>query len=346
MGELYMINPVMALFVALVVFVGAYLLFWPDKGLIARLRWSKENKKRVLMEDALKHIYGCEEDNITCTFHSLSSVMSKETQQINPILKRLESLRLLKISGQGFQLTPEGRNYALRIVRVHRLWERYLAEETGVPETAWHEEAEKKEHLFSEEDANRISRQLGYPRYDPHGDPIPTANGDLPPQKGRSINEYSSGDIVQVLQIEDEPPAIYAEIIKIGIHLGVLIEILKRSNESIHILVEGKVHTLSEIMSKNIFVQTAPEEQKVEESPLFLSSLKEGEEAEVIGISRACRGQQRRRLMDLGVVPGTTISMAMTSAGGDPKAYNIRGAMIALREDQADFIHVKPINDN
>jgi DtxR family Mn-dependent transcriptional regulator len=337
-----MVDPLMALLMAGAVCIAAYLMFWPDKGLIAKLRWSKDNKKRVLMEDALKHIYNCEEDNITCTFHSLSSEMFKETHEINPILNRLESLGLLTISGQGFQLTKEGRNYALRIVRVHRLWERYLAEETGVPETAWHEQAEIKEHIFTEEDANRISRQLGYPRYDPHGDPIPTASGDLPPHKGRPINDFSNGDIIQVIQIEDEPPAVYAEIIEKGIHLGVLIEILKKSKSSIHILVEGKVQTLSSLLTHNIFVQTAPEEQKIEEPLKFLSSLKTGEEAEVIGISRACRGPQRRRLMDLGIVPGTSISMAMTSAGGDPKAYYIRGAMIALREDQADFIHIQP----
>ena len=340
-----MVNPIMALFIAVLVFVGAYLLFWPEKGLIARLRWSKDNRRRILMEDALKNIYNCEEDNITCTYHSLSSVMSIETQQINPILKRLESLRLLTISGQGFQLTTEGRNYALRIVRVHRLWERYLAEETGVPETDWHEQAEIKEHLFTEEEANKISKQLGYPRYDPHGDPIPTASGDLPPHRGRAIRDFSNGDTVQVIQIEDEPPAIYAEIIEMGIHLGIYIEILKKSRKNLHILVEGKVHSLTEAMTKNIFVEIASEEKKVEDTPKFLSSLELGEEVEVVEISRACRGPQRRRLMDLGIVPGTLISLAMTSAGGDPRAYYVRGAMIALRDDQAEFIHVKPINN-
>ena len=84
-------------------------------------------------------------------------------------------------------------------------------------------------------------------------------------------------------------------------------------------------------------------ERKIEEPPQYLSSLRMGEAGEVLGISRACRGAQRRRLMDLGIVPGTVISMAMTSAGGDPKAYNIRGAMIALREDQADFVYIQSL---
>ncbi|MEE9118133.1 MAG: metal-dependent transcriptional regulator [Calditrichia bacterium] len=338
-----MIDPVMALLTAGAVCLGAFLMFWPEKGLIPRLRWSKYTGKRALMEDALKHLYNCEEENVTCTFHSLAGALLKEPNQITPIITRLESLGLLTISGQGFQLTSEGKNYALRILRVHRLWERYLAEETGVPETAWHDQAEIKEHIFTEEDANRISRQLGYPRYDPHGDPIPTASGDLPPQRGRLLNEFSERDIVQVIHIEDEPSAVYAEIIEKGIYLGVQIEISKKLKNSIHILVSGKVQTLPVLLSGNITAQPAPEEQKIEEPLQSLSSLKTGEEAEVAGISRACRGAQRRRLMDLGIVPGTVVSMVLTSAGGDPKAYNIRGAMIALRADQADFIHIQPL---
>jgi DtxR family Mn-dependent transcriptional regulator len=338
-----MVDPIMALLIAGAVCLGAYFIFWPEKGVIARMRWSKKTVKRVLMEDALKHIYNCEEENITCTFHSLASSLTREESQLNPIIKRLESLGLLAISGQGFQLTTQGRTYALRIVRTHRLWERYLAEETSVPETAWHEQAERKEHTFTEEDANRISRQLGYPRYDPHGDPIPTASGDLPPQRGRQLNDFSEGDIVQVIKIEDKPPAAYAEIIDKGIFLDVQIEILKKVHNSIHLLVTGKAQTLPVFLTKNITAQTAAEELKIVEPPQSLSSLKTGEEGEVLGISRACRGAQRRRLMDLGIVPGTLISMAMASAGGDPKAYNIRGAMIALREDQADFIHIQPL---
>ena len=338
-----MIDPLMALLIASAIVLVVIMMFWPEKGLAARLRDSKNTSIRVLMEDALKHIYNCEEDNVTCTFHSLSSILTKDENQLNPIIKRLESLGLLTVSGQGFELTSQGRNYALRIVRVHRLWERYLAEETSVPETAWHKEAEKKEHIFTEDDANRISRQLGYPRYDPHGDPIPTASGDLPPQRGKLLHDFSEGDILQVVQIEDEPPAVYAKIIAKGIHLDVQIEILKKMKNIIHVLVDGKVQTLTELLTNNITAQIAKEAKKIEEPHQFLSSLKTGEQAEVLGISRACRGAQRRRLMDLGIIPGTVISMAMASAGGDPKAYNIRGAMIALREEQAEFIYIQPL---
>lgn len=337
-----MSDPLINLFIAAISTVFIFLIFWPERGLIAMFRSSGQAAKRVLMEDALKYIYNCEQEKQTCTVDVLAEALLKDTNQIQSVISGLENMELLVIDSPGFKLTPEGRKYALRIIRIHRLWERYLAEETGIPEKNWHEEAEKKEHTFTEEEINAINRQLGYPLYDPHGDPIPTPAGDLPPKKGGLITEFDIGDIVQVIQIEDKPPAVYAEIIEMGIHLGVEIEILKKTKIGIHVLVRGVVQTLSSGHTVHIKVVPTTEKQMLEEPPQALSVLKSGEKAEVIGISRACRGTQRRRLMDLGVVPGTVITMEMISAGGDPKAYNIRGATIALRDDQARFINIQP----
>jgi DtxR family Mn-dependent transcriptional regulator len=72
-----------------------------------------------------------------------------------------------------------------------------------------------------------------------------------------------------------------------------------------------------------------------------LADLEIGEQGEVVGISYLCRGIQRRRIMDLGVTPGTVISAEIRSAGGDPTGYGIRGAVIALRKNQAELIQVK-----
>ena len=339
-----MVNPGLALLVALLIALSAALVFWPDKGLLARRKRTKESGKRVLMEDALKFIYDTETRNITCNIDSLSRALQRSNQDVVAIITRLRSLGLL-LSGDGFKLTTEGKDYALRILRIHRLWERYLAEETGVPETEWHRKAEIQEHKMTVEEANDLSRHLGYPRYDPHGDPIPTRSGDLPPERGRSLDEYLQADIIRVVHIEDEPPELYDEIVSRGIYLENHIEILKKLKNSMHILTNGQSQTLTIRMAKNITAVQAQEDPQIEEPYQPLSSLASGEKAEVIKISKACRGTQRRRLMDLGIVPGTIISMEMVSAGGDPTAYNIRGAVIALREDQAQLINVKPLKE-
>ncbi len=86
---------------------------------------------------------------------------------------------LIASSNGDFVLTPAGQESALHIIRAHRLWERYLADETGFSEAEWHAQAEFLEHELEPSDVNALSAQLGNPLHDPHGDPIPTAGGDL-----------------------------------------------------------------------------------------------------------------------------------------------------------------------
>ena len=338
-----MVSPATALLLGVAGILLFLLIFWPNKGLYAWFRNLKGSDKKEIMEDALKYIYNCERMNLTCTMHDLGQNLRTDTSHVQQLLKRLDEMDLIVQQDQGLRLTPEGKAYSLRIIRIHRLWERYLAEETGVPETDWHAEAEKMEHKFSEEEINAISRQLGYPRYDPHGDPIPTRSGDLPPQTGRPLSGFAEGDIVQVIHVEDEPPEIYAEIINKGIHLGTQMEILKKTENNTHVLIKEMVQTLLPRHVSNITGILSHEKKETEESVQPLFSLKQGQSAEVAGISRACRGTQRRRLMDLGIVPGTIISLSMVSLGGDPRAYQIRGATIALRNDQAQFVQIKNI---
>lgn len=77
-----------------------------------------------------------------------------------------------------------------------------------------------------------------------------------------------------------------------------------------------------------------------QDEPPCLSDLRPGERGHVISIDQACQGTERRRMMDLGIVPGTLIAVEMTSPGGDPTAYRVRGALIALRQEQARCIRI------
>lgn len=333
-------DPLLSLIIAVVLLTIGTAIFWPGWGLSAQIRKNSRTGSRILMEDALKHVYECEENNETCTYKSLAGSLSLEAEKVAVLLTRLENMSLITLDTSGFKLTQEGRDYALRIIRVHRLYERYLAEETGVPETAWHSEADKKEHQISVEQANELSRQLGYPRYDPHGDPIPTKTGDLPPQKGRLLTSLDIGDTGQVVHVEDEPRNIYSELVNRGITLGVQIKVLARTPEVIEVLLDGKKMKLSLLVAGNVTIGPLLDE-KTQKMPLeSLSVIKPGESAEVIGISRSCRGTQRRRLMDLGIIPGTVITSELESMSRDPVGYKIRGAVIALRKEQAELIYV------
>jgi DtxR family Mn-dependent transcriptional regulator len=104
---------------------------------------------------------------------------------------------------------------------------------------------------------------------------------------------------------------------------------------------DGDEQLLAPVVAGNVTVirETAPAEEVVEADPL--SGLEVGEAATVVGISRACQGPQRRRLLDLGLVPGTRVVAEMASPSGEPKAYRIRGALIALRSEQAGMVRVE-----
>jgi len=338
-----MTDPLLALTFAVMAFLIIGLLFWLVQGYMARGRKARKSRSKILMEEALKYLFDCEQQGKICTTRILANALNITAEQSEQVILRLADLGLVRTAEGSVLLNEEGRSYALRIIRIHRLWERYLAEETGIPEQKWHAEAEIQEHRLSIEEANELSRQMGYPRYDPHGDPIPTRSGDLPAEMGRALSEFSKGDIIRVLHIEDEPADIYTEIISKGITLDSRLEILKKTEHTLHVLTNGVAHSFSLNQAANISGVLSGAKTEVEEKYPPLSILKSGEEGEVIRISRFCRGSQRRRLMDLGIVPGTVITMELASVSGDPKAYKIRGAVIALRKEQADLIDIKPL---
>lgn len=338
-------SPLLSLIIAVASLAAGAVFFWPDTGLFWKWRRGLRSTERVLIEDALKHLYDQEYKEMPSTLQSVAGALSISSDQAARLLYRLSAMGLVVHPGEGFELTSEGRSYALRMIRVHRLWERYLADETGVQATEWHLKAEKLEHRVSEAEEEALAASLGYPSFDPHGDPIPTAAGSLPPRKGQPLTVMPEGELAQVIHIEDEPRAIYTQLLAHGLQPGVKIRILEKEPERIHFIADGEEGVLAPMVAANVSVVPLPKEQKMEGPFDSLATLKVGGKAEVIGISNTCRGLQRRRLMDLGMVPGTVVSADMRSWSGDPTAYTIRGATIALRRNQAAMIHIRRLQE-
>jgi len=336
-----MINPLTALLMASGLLLAGFLLFRPGKGVFWYWRRAFQNTGRILIENALKYLYNCEYQQHSCTLQSLSGGLAIGSAKAIRLLSKLEKLGLVLLRGSFIQLTNEGRSYALRIIRIHRVWERYLADETGIPSREWHSEAERQEHRISAGEANRLAAKMGNPLYDPHGDPIPTTLGELPPSEGVAMTELKKGQTAEVIHIEDEPEAIYAQLVAQGFDLGMQIHILDATPVRIRFSLNGQEQSLAPVFASNVTVLPLKTE-KPEDGPFpTLSNLEPGEAGRVMGISRSCRGLQRRRLMDLGVIQGTEIKSVMDSAAGDPTAYEIRGATIALRKHQADLIFIE-----
>jgi DtxR family Mn-dependent transcriptional regulator len=300
--------------------------------------------RRIRREDALKHIQQCEASGHLLTVQSPAGALGVSANEAAEILAELQSGRLLQLERGAIRLTTEGRRLAIQVLRAHRLWERYLADQTGYPEVEWHGRAEAHEHRLSPAEADKLAAQLGHPTHDPHGDPIPTAEGELPQQAGVPVTAASLDQPLRIVHVEDEPEAVYAQLVAEGLHPGMEVHITEISPQRVCLWADGDEHVLAPMVAANLSViplpQAAREEKSVGEP---LSSLKPGEEGKVLLLSRQCRGQERRRLLDLGVLPGTVIRAEMQSPNGDPTAYRIRDALIALRAEQAEVIRVQRV---
>lgn len=339
MGE-----PLINLLVGLAVVAILVYLAWPRRGLLARIRQARHASRRAVSENILKTILKVETEGRTVTLEELAGATETSRDRITEILQEMENASLLTLENGVPSLRPEGRDAALHIVRAHRIWERHLADQTGVEEEYWHAEAEEAEHRLSPEQVRDLSTQLGNPTVDPHGDPIPPEGADLRPIEGVAITALESGDQARIVHLEDEPPAVYAQLVAEGLTPGMVVHVVEKSSGRVHFWADGNEVVLAPIVAANVTVRTLEKEVDIEPaSSLSLRDIEPGRRAVVASISRSCRGPMRRRLLDLGVVPGTTISVERSAPGGDPVAYRIRGATIALRESQASQIRVEAV---
>ena len=298
-------------------------------------------KERVEIEDALKHIHECEYRKTRPTPESLAGTLSIHLDESVKLLEKLHSANLIQWQSGSYQLTKKGRTYARHVIRAHRLYETHLALETGLGEARWHDEAERREHKMSAEEIEDLAQRLGDPRYDPHGDPIPTPSGELPPQAGVSLMECGPKWEGRIVLIEDEPTSVYSELVALGLAVGMRVRMIERSDHFITVNVEGRTLELSAALALNLTAVSMPSGEVFDDSVMRLADLCIGERAAVVGLSPACRGSERSRLLDLGLVPGSDIECDMVAPSGNPVAYIVRGASVALRRSQADRILIK-----
>ena len=334
--------------ITLLIGLGFIILFlWflmPKRGGLALITKLVRNNKRALLEDALKFIFDCEYNRIKCGINSIAGHLNISMDKAGRLIDRLISLELVVMNDQAIALTDAGRSYALRIVRIHRVWERYLSEQTSIAPADWHYEADRIEHLVTEEETEKLAAQMGNPVFDPHGDPIPTAEGELPRSRGVSLSAMQEGEMGRIIHLEDEPRSIYEQLVVLGLYPGMQVYVTDVTDQKITFVAEGDECVLTPLFASYITIEKISAEVVQSPKHELLSSLKVGEKGQVMGISPNCRGQQRRRLMDLGIVPGSPISVVMKSASGDPVGYRVMGTTIGIRKQQADQVFINREN--
>lgn len=340
-------NPAALLLIGTVILGIMAVFFWPEKGLLTRWQQTRQMTDRARREDALKHIYKCQQKGHRPTVESVAGALHISLYEATELLAQMQAGQLLNFLSDDITLTPDGLESALHIIRAHRLWERYLAEKTGFSEAEWHSRAEWQEHNLTPAAVSALAARLGHPTHDPHGDPIPTAQGEFVYHGGKPLNELPANSPARIVHLEDEPEAVYAQLVAEGLYPGQTVRLIEATPTRIRFWANGDEHLLAPIVARNISVVPLPTEAEEEtavdhkRSGSRLSELPLGETAEVVRISANCRGVERRRFMDLGILPGTAVTAEIRSPSGEPTAYRIRGALIALRPNQANHIYVK-----
>lgn len=214
------------------------------------------------MEDYLKTIYRLAEDGQRITTQAIAERLEVAAPSVTGMIKRLAELKLVDHQRyRSVQLTPAGRKAALEVVRHHRLLELYLAEALGYSWDEVHDEAERLEHTISEEFEARIDAALGYPTTDPHGDPIPSLAGTVPPIPTDRLSALPVGESATVSRVADDDPDKLRYLGSIGLYPDAQIELLERLPFSgpLRLLVNDEEHFLGAELANSIHIYRTDE---------------------------------------------------------------------------------------
>jgi len=326
------------LLAALVIFT-----FVPRIGFLAIYRDWLSTREREQLEDALKHLLDREQQGRHASPESLGGTLDLQRAKVTSLIESMEAQGLVESHGSVLHLTSEGERWAMHVVRAHRLWERYLADEARMPLNKIHDVAQKREHSLTEAQLNELEAALGHPTKDPHGDPIPTREGKINKTDGTPITAWDADHPARIVHLEDEPALAYQQILAAGLRLGQDIRILEKTPNR-YILSDGEnEYRLAPAVAANVHVAGLPESEMLKREAISLSELADEQQAEIVTLDDAVQGFTRRRFLDLGLTPGTRIYPELGNFFGDPRAYRVRGTLIALRKDQAAQIWVKPV---
>jgi DtxR family Mn-dependent transcriptional regulator len=181
-------------------------------------------------ENYLKTIYSLsKQSDDKVSVKSISDVLNNNPASVIDMLKKLTNKKLIHYDKfKGAKLTEKGLKIALFIVRKHRLWEVFLQEKLGYKWDEIHEIAEQMEHIKHEDLVERLDKFLGFPEYDPHGDPIPKSNGQLPDTVKKLLSEIEVGKTCRVAAVKDTSTIFLQYLLQLSVSIGTKIKVIDK----------------------------------------------------------------------------------------------------------------------
>lgn len=191
--------------------------------------------------------------------NEVAARLSVSAASVTNMFVRLQEMGLVEYERyRGASLTGRGREEALRLVRRHRLIETFLLEHLGYSWREVHEEAERLEHAVSDGFTERLAEYLGHPAYDPHGDPIPAADGTLEPDDSFPLGEARTGAEVRIFKVGDESGNALDYLGERGLVPGRLLRVREARDPEGTVTVEdedGRTHALDGPLAGAVFVR-------------------------------------------------------------------------------------------
>ncbi|WP_448569094.1 manganese-dependent transcriptional regulator MntR [Thermus sp.] len=206
-------------------------------------------------EDYLKHLYALEEAlEGPVPTQALAERLGVKPPSVTEMLKKLSALGLVEhLPYRGARLTEAGRRVALEVLRHHRLLEAYLHRALGYGWEEVHQEAERLEHVISEDLEERIAEALGHPPFDPHGDPIPTRDLTLPQGRGLPLAEAPLGRALMVRALAQDRGTLNL-LSRLGLVPGAFLEVLDKE-AGVRVRVGGEVYLLPLELAQRVAVE-------------------------------------------------------------------------------------------
>ncbi|MFP3896241.1 MAG: FeoA domain-containing protein [Anaerolineales bacterium] len=330
--------------------------FWPVLSVLLALLWlwtllrqrraqppvqspiSGSAHERIEAEDVLKAAYVQQEKEGHLNVKDLARALKLSEILAQQGMEALVAFGWVEEDKENMHLTEEGEARAQELIRAHRLWERYLVDQEGMPLEAVHAEAHRREHSTTPEELERLDTELGHPAWDPHGHVIPGPICQVPSSPGESLSDKGEpGDRLRIVCLDDEPPPLLAQLVALGLKPGVDVEIVDREPNLLRLQVDGNTVPLAPAAARHVYAVAEPT------LPLELGRLPVGARARVVEIKG--EGTHQRRMLDMGFVPGAEVAVLRKASLGDPIEYRIKGTGIAMRRTDANSVMVEEVED-
>ena len=189
--------------------------------------------------------------------NELAVFLEVKPATVNDMLKKLKEKELVAYEKYGkIALTEKGRDYAVMVIRKHRLWETFLYEKLNFSWDEVHEVAEQLEHIQSKKLVEELERFFFFLEIDPHGDPIPNAKGQIKMIQRQTLAQIATGKTCKLVAIKDSSASFLQYALQLGLGLSTQIKIKNRHDfdGSLEIEINGKPSTVSQKFAENVFV--------------------------------------------------------------------------------------------